>query len=273
MSVIFGSIKYIFKNFWYVLPLAILPGIFLALSLDYTRIHHYVSAFVTGNPRLHFIDFFCVWSLFHFHSSLSVVYGVCALICVVLFASFLFPLVEKHMRIGRRTPNGLQAGFKNAFFPVLGIVLLYLAIYEVFVVVLSSLLFAVSAIPNVIAVYFLTAIVYLALFFALFYVSAAFYLWLPCKLMTGFSVYDTFRYSYRLAAGERGKLLLAFAIYAAIAITVISLAALLPSYVHYIVTFVLYVILFLDFCVRMETVYFKADKLDREDLVHSFREY
>lgn len=276
MSVIFGSLKYIFRNFWYVLLFAILPAIFLALSLDYTRIHNYVTDFFTGNPRLDFLDFFCVWSLFHFHDALHAVYSVCALLCVVICASFLFPLVEKHMRLGRRTPNGLQAGFKNAFLPVLGITVLYTVVYEVFVIVLSSLLFAVSAIPNTIAVYFLSIIVYLALFFALFYVAAAFYLWLPCKLMTGFSVYDTFRYSYRLAAGERGKLLLSFLLFALVSIAVLALSALLPpavQYVHYLIAFVLYVFLFLDFCVRMETTYFKADKLDREDIVHSFREY
>lgn len=273
MSVMFSSVKYIFKNFWYVLLCAVLPAIFLALSLDYRSIHDYVVAFFTGNPRVGFLDFFCIWSLFHFHSSLSIIYGVCMFVCVVISASFLFVIVEKHMRLGRRTPNGVLAGFKNAFLPVLGVAAIYLVVYEVFVIVLASLLFAVSAIPNTIAVYILTVIVYLALFFALFYVTAAFYLWLPCKLMTGFSVYDTFRYSYRLAAGERTKLVLAFMLFTVITVAVGALVSLLPSYAHYIVTSVLYAFLFLDFCIRMETAYFKADKLDREDIVHSYKEY
>ncbi len=152
MSVVFSSVKYIFRNFWYVLLFALLPAIFLALSLDYRSIHDYVVAFFTGDPRVGFLDFFCIWSLFHFHSSLSIIYGVCMFVCVVVSASFLFVLVEKHMRLGRRTPNGLLAGFKNAFLPVLGVAAIYLVIYEVFVVVLSSLLFAVAAIPNTIAV-------------------------------------------------------------------------------------------------------------------------
>ena len=89
--------------------------------------------------------------------------------------------------------------------------------------------------------------------------------------MTGFSIYDTFRYSYRLAAGERTKLVLAFALFTSVTVAVVALSALLPSYAHYIVTFVLFVFVFLDFC--METAYFKADKLDREDIVHSYKEY
>ena len=273
MSVLFSSVKYMFKNFWYVLLFAVLPAIFLALSLDYRSIHDYVVAFLTGEPRVEFLDFFCIWSLFHFHSLLSIIYGVCTFVCVVVSASFLFVLVEKHMRLGRRTPNGVLAGFKNAFLPVLGVTALYFVLYELFVVVLSSLLFAVSSIPNTIAVYFLTVVVYFALFFALFCVASTFYLWLPCKLMTGFSVYDTFRYSYRLAAGERTKLVLAFTLFTAITVAVVALSSLLPSYAHYIVTFVLFAFAFLDFCIRMETVYFKADKLDREDIVHSYKEY
>ena len=68
MSVLFSSVKYMFKNFWYVLLFAVLPAIFLALSLDYRSIHDYVVAFLTGEPRVEFLDFFCIWSLFHFHS-------------------------------------------------------------------------------------------------------------------------------------------------------------------------------------------------------------
>lgn len=273
MKVIFGSMKYIFKNFWYVLPCAILPAVFLALSIDYINIEKYVHAFFSGDPRLNFLDLFCVWNVFHFHSALSAVYSVCAIFCAVLFASFLFPLVEKHMRLGRRTPNGMWTGFKNALLPVLGIALLYFVIYEIFVIVLAALLFAVSAIHNTAVVYLLSVVVYLALFFALFYVAVAFYLWLPCKLMTGFSVYDSFRYSYRLAVGERVKLMLSFALYTAIMVAVFALSSLLPVYVRYIVSFVLFLLIFLDFCVRMETVYFKADKLDREDILHTFKEY
>ena len=73
MSVLFSSGKYMFKNFWYVLLFAVLPAIFLALSLDYRSIHDYVVAFLTGEPRVEFLDFFCIWSLFHFHSLLSII--------------------------------------------------------------------------------------------------------------------------------------------------------------------------------------------------------
>ena len=42
--------------------------------------------------------------------------------------------------------------------------------------------------------------------------------------------------------------------------------SLLPSAVFYLVSIVLFILLYLSFCVRMEAVYFETDKLDREDL-------
>ena len=35
----------------------------------------------------------------------------------------------------------------------------------------------------------------------------------------------------------------------------------------------LFLLLFPNFCVRMEVVYFEGDKLDREDELHSYRRY
>ncbi|MDE5897544.1 MAG: hypothetical protein K2H43_07005, partial [Clostridia bacterium] len=62
MRIVFGSWKYLFKNLWYVLPFAIVPAIFLALSLDYTAISSLVRSFFTGNPRAGFLDYFRAWS-------------------------------------------------------------------------------------------------------------------------------------------------------------------------------------------------------------------
>ena len=56
MRVMFGSWKYLFKNLWYVLPFAIVPAVFLTLSLDYTAITRMVGAVRSGHPRAGFLD-------------------------------------------------------------------------------------------------------------------------------------------------------------------------------------------------------------------------
>ena len=49
-------------------------------------------------------------------------------------------------------------------------------------------------------------------------------------------------------------------------------AAVLPEYFFYIAAFLFLIILFSSFCVRMETIYFAVDRLDREDIIRSWRD-
>lgn len=273
MSVIFGGWKYILKNIWYVLPFAVIPAIFLALSLDYEWIHAYVTGFFTGSPQLGFLEYFCVWSFIRIDSWLGALYGICALVAVVFFSSAVFVMVEKHMRLGKRNVRGVFSQLWNILEFSFFFTLLFAVLYEVWVVVLSAVLFAISGAGNAVTVYLLDIVAYAALFFVLFYCISVIYLWFPCRLMTGFRPYDSFLYSYRLATGIRGRLILSYTIFYGVALVLAALFALLPEYVFYIVMIVLIAFLYLDFCIRMETAYFETDKLDREDLRHGRKEY
>ena len=108
--------------------------------------------------------------------------------------------------------------------------------------------------------------------FLLLYVVALMYLFLPCKQVTGFRTYDAFFYSYRLMTGVRGKLLLSLFISIAGSFVFLTSASLLHISVFIIIAFLICAMLFMSFGVRMETVYFKTDKLDREDQLKSYRE-
>ena len=55
METVFGSWKYVFKNILFLLPFAIVPAIFLSLSLDYTCIHAVWSGFFAGDPRAEYL--------------------------------------------------------------------------------------------------------------------------------------------------------------------------------------------------------------------------
>ena len=55
-------------------------------------------------------------------------------------------------------------------------------------------------------------------------------------------------------------------------LVVISAASMfIPHLPFMLVAFVAFVLLYLNFCIRMETAYFAADKIDREDLIRSYR--
>ena len=272
MRVVFGNWKYLFKNLWYVLPCGIVPAVFLALCFDYTATAEYVRSFFTGNPRADFVQLFRVWSLVRIDSVLGGIYAVFAFFCVGFFAAFLVSLVEKHVRIGKRTLNGAGKQLGSVVFSVFCIVLLYTMVAELWALVISAVTFAISSLASDVLVYLLALAAFAVIAFLFLYLVEVFFLWLPCMQATGFRPYDAFLYSYRLSMKVRWRLVLAHAMSLLAFVVLVGGSAFLPEIVSRIVAFGVYLFLFTGFFVRMETVYYEADKLDREDLIKSYRE-
>ena len=242
------------------MPFAVLPALFLALSLDYRAISAFMHTLVSGDPRVRFDMMFRALSLIRIDSVLGGIYSGLGVVIVALFATFIFALAEKHMRIG------------NLIGPVFFVSLFYLLMYEVWAVVLSAVCFSISAVNSATLCYLLVLLAFVVISAVLLFLAATFYLWIPCMQITCFKPYHAFVYSYRLMAGVRGKLMAAFALSFAVFCAVVGASVFLPEYVLLPVAFLLFLFLFPGFCVRMETVYFKTDKLDREDLIRSYRE-
>ena len=116
MRIMFGNWKYIVKNIWFVLPFAIVPGIFLALSLDLDAVTAFVHAFFAGNPRIGFVETFRTLSFIRIDSWLGAVFSICAFLSIVFFMTVMLSLVEKHMRIGKRTFSGAFSQIGNLLF-------------------------------------------------------------------------------------------------------------------------------------------------------------
>lgn len=272
MRIMFGHWKYIARNIWAVLPFAIVPAVFLALSLDYVSIGTLVEGFFTGNPHADFLLLFRALSIIRIDSVAGGLFGVGAFISTVFFMALLLAVVEKHMRIGKRTLSGISTQFLHLLGPVFGVTLFYTVLYEIWAVVLSALLFVVSALDAVALVYVLFCIVFVLFLLAFLYVVSVFYLWLPCKQITGFGAYDALLYSYRLLGGVRRRLVFSLLLSLGALFAILIGCSFLPVYVFWAIAFIAYVFLFLSFSIRMETVYFATDKLDREDLIRSYRE-
>ncbi|MDE7296444.1 MAG: hypothetical protein K2N84_04185 [Clostridia bacterium] len=271
MRTVFGSWKYIFKNIWFVLPFAIVPALFLSLSLDFTAIRSLLSAFLSGAPKAGFLQYFNAFSVVRF-DLLGAVYSVCAYLAFSFCMALLLPLVEKHMRLGKLTLSGAYSHMGSLLLSAFVIVFLYLFFYEVWAVVLSAVLFAVASVGNVIAVYILDVLAFVVFSFIMLYLATVCYLLFPCKQVTGFGTYNALMYSYRLMSGLRWRLVLSFVMnFLAMSAAVIGFSY-LGELAFRLATLVLYLFLFLDFTIRMETVYFEADKLDREDILRSYRE-
>ncbi len=272
MRLTFGSWKYIFRNIWYVLPFALVPAVFLALSVDHAAVYALTEGFFTGEPRIDFVMCLRALSFLRLDSWLGAVYSVCAFIIVPTFLAFLLAFVEKHLRIGKRTLSGVVDQFMFILPATVAVAFFYLVLYEAWAVVLSAILYVISALRMTAFVYILYVFAFLVLGGALLYLSTVGYMFLPCKLVTGFRPYDAFVYGYRVMMRVRWRLILSLAVSYVPMIFILAGASFLPGYLYRIVSVVLFAFLFADFTVRMATVYFDADKLDREDILKSYRE-
>lgn len=272
MRKVLDSWKYIGRNLLFLLPFAVLPAVFLALSLDYTEIGALVHGFFSGDPRLSFEGYFRTLSFIRIDSPLGGIFSALAVLSVIVCAALLLSFVEKHLRIGKRTLSGLTKGFLDLIPTVIVVGLAYLALYELWATLFSALLYLLSNISQTALFYVLFVAAFLFFTYALLFIVTAIYLWLPCRQMTGFGFYDAFLYSYRLMVGIRWNLILSYLASFVLALFVLGASALLPEAVFRCIALIVFATLFLSFCVRMETAYFDADKLDREDLLQSYKE-
>lgn len=272
MRLIIDHWKYIFRNLWFVLPFAVMPAIFMALSVDFSGIQQLARSFFTARLDVDFLEIFRAWSFVRVDSILGGIYSFFAFVFLVLCTGLLNSFVEKHMRIGKRTLSGVFSQFWGNFPAALGITFFFTALYELWAVVLSAVLFAVAAIDAKGFACFLFLLCTLLFMAALIFLVSVFYLWLPCMQITGFRPYNAFLYSYRLAVGVRGKLILSLLLSYAPCMALLIGISFAPVFVSTIIAFVMFAIVYLSFCVRMVSLYFETDKLDREDLLRSYRE-
>lgn len=273
MRTVFGSWKYLFKNILFLWPFALIPAVFFSLTLDYQCIHAVSSGFFSGAPQAEFLQYFHAWSFFRFDSGTGALTSILTVVVTVPAFALLLCFVEKHMRLGKRTLSGLWYQTKNLLPSATAYAFIMIVVYELWAVVLSSLLFALAELNSTPAIYVLTLLAIPVFGFVLLYLTTVLYLWLPCRQMTGFRFFEALLYSYRLMVGVRAKLLFSFALSALTGLVLLSTCALLPDVVFHIIAIVLCFFLFLHFGVNMEALYFETDKLDREDILRHKWEY
>ena len=270
---IIGNWKYIFKNLWFVLPFALLPAAFFAFSFDYEALAVLMESLTAGIPVVDFVLLFRAWSIIRFDSWIGAVAGIGVYLSCAIFMTGMLSLVEKHMRIGKRTLNGAFSQLWHHLFSSLAITLLFLFLYELWAGVLSALMYAIgSFITGTAGLVLLSVVAFIACTFVLLYCISTFYLWYPCVQLTGFGPYEALRYSHQLVINVRVKLVFTlFVSFLLLTAGLIAMVVLLSEIVFRVGLFVLFVFVFLSFCIRMETLYFATDRLEREDLKHSYK--
>jgi len=175
--------------------------------------------------------------------------------------------LDKHMRIGKRTFTGIFSKLNDNFVSTAGFVLLLLAMYELWALLVSTFVYVVSLIPVVWLAYILACGCYLFMHVVLIYAVGKIYLWLPCMQITGFKAFEALHYSQYLMSTMRWKLLLSQLGILFFVEALIALCALTPvTWLFTLLTTVFYVLVIIIFCVRMMVAYFDRDQIERADL-------
>lgn len=268
------SSKYVFKNFIYLFPFAILPAVFLAISTDEKAITEVIRTLVDGRiGQWTFSGVFRAISVFNFGTWQSVVFGFVGIIAFIPCVALLMALLEKHMRIGKRTFNGLWGKLNDNFLSTAGVVLLVFAIYELWSLLLAAFLFFVSRITAKAIAYAFIVIIFIAFHVLLLLAIGAIYLWLPCMQITGFRAVEALSYAYQLMSPIKAKIIFVQLLVLTFTEALICACALfLPmAIVFKCIVAILYAGLLMIYCVRMQVVYFDCDHIDRADMVKYYQ--
>ncbi|MBQ9728861.1 MAG: hypothetical protein IJV85_04620 [Clostridia bacterium] len=267
------SSKYVLKNFLYLFPFAIIPAFFLSLSTDEKALYKVLRAFFSGElSKIGFNDVFRSVSVLNFGSWQAIVFGFIGIALLVVCVALMMALMEKHLRIGKRTFNGIFSKLNDNLLSTCGYVGLLLLIYEIWSLI-SAALFLLAAQIKVLALAYVTfAIFFIGMHVALLAIIDHIYLWLPCMQITGFRAFEALHYSQQLMAAVRWKVLLGQMIPLFVCEVLICLCAWLSSgfWVFTILTTALYSILLMIYCVRMELVYFDRDHIERADIARYY---
>ena len=263
------TIGYNSKNLFYVFPLVILPAFLLALTVARVDVFAVWSKLASGAlQEITFLEIFQVVSIFNFASWKTVLFGFLGFITLVVCVSLLMAFTDKHMRFGKRTFNGVFNKLNDNLTSTFGFAVLMFLLYELWTLLLAAVLTFCLQVSAPLA-YVLAGVAFVAMHFGLTYLISFIYLWLPCMQITGFRTFEALRYAYmlcepvqmRLALWQSVTLLLAEGVIFA---TTLFLPA--PQLVTVLVTTVLYAVLILQFCVRMQIVYFDRGQIERADL-------
>ncbi len=261
--------KYVFKNFLYIFPFALVPAFFMSLSLACEDMSLVTTAFFTGKlSTWTFSNVFHAISVLNFGSWQSVLSGIGGLIviipCVALFTAFL----EKHMRIGKRSLNGLLSKLNDNFASTFLYVSLILVIYEIWALILAAMLYFMSQIGNLVVAYAFIVLTFISFHVLLLYALGTIYLWLPCMQITGFPILEALQYSHQLVMPVKwGIFLEQFSFILFGEIVVGACVLFVPDRLIFtIITTAIILVFLMYYVVRMQIIYFDRDQIERMDL-------
>jgi len=263
------TIQYNTKNFFYVFPLVIIPAFLLSFTLAREEVFAIVEKLHNGEyAAISFTEIFQAVSLFNFAGWDTVLAGLFGFVALVVFCALLMAFTDKHMRFGKRTFNGLLGKLNDNLLSTFGFAVLLFTVYEVWTILLSAF-FKVALSLDGTALYIAAPLIWLLMHVVLTYAISFVYLWLPCMQITGFRTFEALRYAFILCEPIQWRLVISQTLSLFVAEAAITAATLyVPGapIVSVLVATVCYAMVILQFCVRMQILYFDREQIERADL-------
>lgn len=272
MRYIASTVKYLFRNFIFIFVFALVPSYFFAMTLDRQNLVSIADQIMALKADFTFGQIFSYLSPINAGRwAFSIVCFVALLVCVPMLLGF----VEKHMRIGSRSFKGVAGRFNHNFLTTLWIVIILLAVYELWAVITAGIIYAETLFLEGIACYIVTLIIYLGMVALIAYISSIFLLWLPCLQITGYNFMDALSFCNQLYVQKRGRLFLSVflpglcGVVLQFAVAGLNLADRL-HFLGFIFSELIYLFLILYYCILMFVAYFDMAGEERMDLKKKF---
>ncbi len=261
-----------FKNFIFLFAFALIPSYFFAMSVDLRSLEKIASNLLAADVDVTFATVFNSVSLIN---GARWPFGLVCLASMAVCMPMLLAFIEKHMRIGSRSLKGLFGRINYNFLSTVVLLLLALAVYELWALLVSGLVYASILLFDGAARFIAAVIVAAGMVLLLSYIFMQVWLWLPCLHITGYSYMDALAFSSQALGSNKKQLYLAVMLpYVAGMILILTAVGVCSRFDIVVPVFVLveliFILLFLYFNVLMFTAYFDAAGEEREDLKKHF---
>ncbi|MDD3831563.1 MAG: hypothetical protein PHW00_02775 [Clostridia bacterium] len=274
-----SSLSYFFRNFFYLLPLCIVPSFLLGLSCTnrsfYTFVDFFYMLFTQGDGFIgtdYYNGAYKYFSFLNFSSS----WWIWVIGWIVLFIAccVLFPMIEKHMRLGIRRYRRLSSYNFNILLVVMLYFLLMATYIECFNLITSAVVFSCYKVGlRGLSITIISAVMFMVDIFYILYAYTMTACAIPSKLMDNYNFNIAVSYSIQLVAGKYwstyAKILAGFMLSIGVAsiskYLFLTYSWYLPIY-HTIILTMLFLFWLMMFCIFGLKTYISLTDGQRRDL-------
>lgn len=265
MKYIIETLKYIKNNFFLLLPSLAVAMLAFAPIIDFSAGARIAEGFSDGKITAGFSDWFKLFMPFNSENWITIVLSIAAYVALVLDVAFTHSMVDKHIRFGSRNFRSILSSFTINFIYGLISMIAVAAAVLILALLMAIIMTAFSLAPAYVFIAGAAICVLLALFFV--FVTAHFFLWLPCAEITGYRMSEALYSSYAQARTIRWHNFVAIALPLAVALVITTLIAVfLGNAAAIIAGAVCFGCAYMVIIVSSYMAYADVEGIEREDL-------